>query len=429
MKTFNQLKSSIIYFSPIALCFDAYAFFYFGTFPVTLSFICLFAILLIGIIQNVIAVSTFSVKQFLIGLLLLLLIIFSILFSGFAKLNSFSLYVFFFAVFFASGYSTTKDKFYRKIKLAWVIYTVFSAYGIYQFFAYLLNLPFQEILISGHMVVGFNRTNFVQIGSFMAKRAHSIYLEPSTLSQFSVCSIIFAGILYKNKKIGNGKTFVSVIINLLALIFSVAGTGFLILMAVFAYFCVRYFVKHGWNKYVIVGIFIILASVLGICFLDSPITNYVRARISEVLSPQWSGGMRFTFPYYIMMDVWSTHLFGYSPGNELQAIQNYFGSIGQSPTFSTVASGYAKIGIDLGIFGLILLFVLMSTLNKKSIECRYIFIFVLCINFVGGNLLQCYFWVYMALLNVKFVTASQCQKISNCSMNSVIHTRKTVKGS
>ena len=67
-------------------------------------------------------------------------------------------------------------------------------------------------------------------------------------------------------------------------------------------------------------------------------------------------------------------------------------------SYDVFPSGYAKVAVELGIFGFGLLCALFSTLRKNSFY-KYIFTFTLMIPFIGGNLLQPYLWVYIVLLN------------------------------
>ncbi len=406
--TLNRLKEGILFFSLIALCFDAYAFFYVDTFPITLSLCCVAAILVIGVLELFENRELFNRKQILICLVLILLIILEIMLSAHGDLASASLYIFYILTFSVSGYKSSSDRFHKKLKPVMIFYTALSVYGIYQFIAYSFDLPFKEFLIEGFMVEGFNRTNLVYIAGHTFQRAHSIYLEPSTLSQFGAFAIILSIILYNKKLIKLRSCIAIIALNLIAAVLSVAGTGFLMLGVLIVYYYIVYIIKHGLNEKVAAGFLIILASTLGVLFIDSPLTEYIRVRVYEVIDPKYSGGMRFSYPYIIMFDAWKSNFFGMTPGNEFIAISNYFDKIGAPSTFSTMASGYAKIGVELGLIGLILLFALMYTVKHKDASCRYIFVFMLCINFVGGNLLQNYFWIFVMLLNVKFTSAAKC---------------------
>lgn len=409
--TLNRLKETVLFFSLIALCFDAYAFYFIASFPVTLSLICVVLVLFIGILEIIFDNKKLKSKQLLICLALILFIVLDVIFVENRDLSSAFLYIFYLLTFSVSGYETTENIFYKKLKTVMIVYTVLSVYAIYQFIAYYYDLPLKEILIEGHMVEGFNRTNLVVIAGNVFQRAHSIYLEPSTLSQFSAFAIMISIILCNKKQIKIGSCIGIISLNLIAAVMSVAGTGFLMLGVIIVYYCIIYVIKHGFNKKVVAIFLIILAGTLCAFLIDSPITEYIIIRICEIIDPKYSGGMRFSYPYIIMIDAWANNFFGVTPGNEFIAISDYFDKIGIPPTFSTMASGYAKIGVELGLLGLILLFVLMYTVRQKETGCKYIFVFMLCINFVGGNLLQNYFWIFVMLLNVKFINRVKCNII------------------
>lgn len=407
----NRIKGVILFFSLIALCFDAYAFIYVKTFPVTLSFLCIAGVLIIGVLEFIFFNKAINIRQMAIGLLLVLFIVVNVVFSENRDLSSALLYIFYISLFCVSGYEMSQDRFYNNLKIVMIVYTILSVYGIYQFIAYALDLPFKEFLIEGHMVAGFNRTNLVSIGGHVFQRAHSIYLEPSYLSQFAAFAILLALILYRKKFIKISSCIVIFAVNLVVSVLSVAGTGFLMLGVLMIYFCIDYVIKHGFNKKVLVGALVILCGFICVFCVDMDVTNYIRIRIYEIVDPKYSGGMRFSYPYLIMFDTWSNHIFGYTPGNEFIAIIDYFNKAGIPSTFSTMASGYAKIGVELGLPGLVLLFCLMFSVNHKEIYNKYIFVFVLCINIVGGNLLQNYFWIFIMLLNVNFNSESKIKRV------------------
>lgn len=382
----------------------------------TISSLCIAAILVIGLIENIAGRKTFSLTQLLFYIAFLGLIAFSVLVSNLVDVYSILLYVFYLTAFLFSGYKIPKEVFYKKLRIILIVYTIFSIYGIYQFAAYAIDLPFKEFIIEGHMVVGFNRTNLVEIGGYIFQRAHSIYLEPSTLSQFAAFAVLLCVILYVKKYVSLKMCISFIFINIIAALLSVAGTGYLMLFILILYFFLRYFIQHGINIKFMIGLGFLSFCVLLVFILDMPLTNYIRIRLSEIFDPKFSGGMRFSYPYLIMFDIWNSFFFGCSPGNEVLAINHYFEKINMPPTFSTMASGYAKIGVELGFFGLLLLTGLLFSLNKKDTANKYIFVFVLCINFVGGNLLQSYFWVFVMLLNVDFyrLERNAIKRISYC---------------
>lgn len=406
MNRVNKIKQNLIFFGLIAICFDAYSIVYIGDFPVTISVLCVAAILFLGIVDSFFN-KTINIEQFIPSALIIILAIISSLLSGSSmKLTSTLLYCFYFIAFIVSRHTITKDCFLRKIHLVLNIYTIFCIFGIYQFFAYIFELPFSDLTIPGHMVSGFNTTNLVYIADFSFYRAHSIYLEPSTLSQFSALSIGLAYILYKNNIISFRNTVFLFLVNIIAIIMSVAGTGILVLVVFFVYWIIKNIFKtnnHKFKRNLLISL--VLGIILFICLFDTVIVQYIINRILEFADPKFSGGMRFSYPYYIMFYSFTQKILGFGCGNEFIASAEYFKHIGVNELYPTLASGYAKIGVEIGIIGLFLFIVLLFSLRKKDKnikEINYIYLFVLMLNFIGGNLLQSYFWVFMFFLNFSF---------------------------
>ena len=396
----NRLRQYLIIVCLISVCFDAYAIVNLGTFPITVSVLSVGVYIILGLIELSYGVFP-DKKQLYIYCAFLLLIFLSVLTSlEYFDLNSVLLYVFFLTAYVFSKYDTKEKLLLSRLKIVAFVYTALSLYGIYQFIAYANHLPCSDFLIEGHMVSGFNRTNIISLFGRGFYRAHSIYLEPSTLSQFSAFAIILSFILYKKEILKLRYLAVFVPINICAMILSVAGTGVVMLGAAFLCFIVECFIgrKHLW--FAILSVLLVVFAVSLTCFSDFEIFEYIRTRISEILNPKMSGGMRFTFPYFVSFAAAAGRLFGYSPGNELTANRAYLFLNPSSgvENYSTFASGYAKITAELGFLGVALLLYLLIGLRKDK-YLKYIFIFTAMINLMGGSLLQPYFWVFVFLLN------------------------------
>ena len=401
LRKINKAKQIIILISLLSLCLDAYRIVGLGTFSVTLSFLSLIALIFVGLLEMDNGLYPDKKRLFICALFALAIVI-SVLFNlRIFNANSTMLYVVFLLVYLFSHHRTSDA---NMLKILWVVnivYTALSLYGIYQFGAYMYDLPLADIIIPGHMTPGFNRTNTIEIGDYRFTRAHSIYLEPSALSQFAAFAIILSFILFKYKLLKFYVLIPCVLINIIALIMAIAGTGIIVLGVTVLIFSIMCIVKR---KYIFVPIgvlVLIIAAIFFIFLTDNNISEYVRTRIMEIMDPKWSGGMRFTTPYLVAH--WSvTHYYlGVSPGNEAFAIQQYRSFhpySGIMSAYDVFPSGYAKVAVELGIFGFGLLCALFSTLRKNSFY-KYIFAFVLMIPFIGGNLLQPYLWVLVALLN------------------------------
>lgn len=398
----NRAKQIIVLISLLSLCLDAYKIVGLGTFSVTLSFLSLIAFIFVGLLEMDNGLYPDKKRLFICALFALAIVI-SVLFNlRIFNANSTMLYVVFLLVYLFSHHRTSDA---NMLKILWVVnivYTALSLYGIYQFGAYIYNLPLSEIVIPGHMTPGYNTTDTISIGDFTIGRAHSIYLEPSTLSQFAAFAIIISFILFGNKKIKIHWFIISVIINLLAMFMAVAGTGILafgVVVLVFLFMCIK---KRKYIALPIIFVIIFIAAIVFVFTSDMEIAEYIKGRIMELTSSQMSGGIRFVTPYLIANWVLSTWFFGYSPGSDSYVIRYYQKyHPGRNVTMfdsHAIASGYGKVATELGGLGLIGIVLLFMTLRKNSFY-KYIFAFVLMIPFIGGNLLQPYLWVLVALLN------------------------------
>lgn len=401
LRKINKAKQILTLVGMLSLCFDAYNIVSIGSFPVTLSVLTILAFIIVGIIGMDCGEYPDKKRIAVFAAFMLLLSVSCVFNFSLFNANSVSLYVFFLLAYLFSAYRISDEHFWKQQKITAIVYTALSLYAIYQFVAYIYDLPLSDFIIPGHMTEGFNRSNFVQIGEFKFMRAHSIYLEPSTLSQFAAYTIIISFILYRHKLLKLVFLIPFVIVNSVAMILTIAGTGIMVLGVAMILFVVMCIVKRKYIAVPICAAVAIIAAILFVFLADNEIALYIRTRISEILDPKWSGGMRFTVPYIIAH--WSvTHYFiGVSPGNEAFAIQQYrllHPDSGMISTYSVFPSGYAKIAVEFGITGLVLLLILFSLLRKNSFY-KYIFVFMLMIPFIGGNLLQPYLWIFIALLN------------------------------
>lgn len=397
---FNKIRQYLVVVCLISICFDAYSIVSMGTFPITLSVLCVSAYVILGVIE--LSYGIFPDKKQLCFYFTFLFIIFLSIVTSleFFNLNSILLYIFFLTAYLFSKYDTKESDFFKKLKIIAIVYTLLSLYGIYQFIAYANHLPFSDFLLEGHMVSGFNRTNLIYIGERGFYRAHSIYLEPSTLSQFSAFAIILTFILYGKKILKLRYLIIFTIINLIAMLLSVAGTGIIMFGLAFVCLVVECFIKRKYLWFAIASVILIILAIVLVFTSEIEIFEYARTRILEIFDPKMSGGMRFSFPYFVSLYSALNRLFGYSPGNEYIANKMYLFANPNAgiDSYTTFASGYAKILAELGFLGFAALIYLIATLKKNG-SCKYIFIFTLAINFVGGSLLQPYFWVFVFLLN------------------------------
>ena len=404
----NKLKQNLIFLNLISLCFNSFAFVYIESFPVTLS-VCLTAgILLIGIIEVVSYGMRFKIKfvQFMLICTLILALLIGLVSATILRFEinytSNTLYIFYIVSFLMSAYQIDDVSFLKKLKrVAWA-YTLCSAYGIYQFIAYIFNLPLQNITWTNHMVTGFNTTNMIIIGGTSHNRVNSIFLEPSFLSKYAAIAILILLILYKDRVIQKRNMIIFVSINTMALVFSVSGTGILLLTVCGCIYIIN-LVKNSLDIKSRNRLLMIVFAVLMVIWFLYSFTNewftYMISRTQEIFDPSKSGGIRFTVPYYIMFYSFLTHFFGVGAGNEYYAIRQYSQDFNIGLSFSTLSSGYAKIGCELGLLGLIAFVGLIFSMKKRDSKFFYLFVVLVMLNFLGGTLLQTDFWAWMFLLN------------------------------
>lgn len=401
----SKIRNKAIYLLPILTLFDSYYLFKLSNFYVTFSVIGLVIVLLL---------SLFSLKfekrdlYYLFTILLLLCIAF--ITNNNSSLTSFFLYIFMFFTFIFSKHKSDINQMDQWIKRFTIFINIFALIAVIQFISNFTNIEFFDIIIDGHMVEGFNRGNYIHIGNLTLMRAHSLYLEPSSLSQYSSFAIISAFYLYKNRVIKKTFLFVTVALSIIATIFSVSGTGPLMLLIVSIVYLVNKF-RHRQQElraqdyWIIIGI---LVAIFAFILLPKNLKEYLFVRVSEISNPELSGGMRFTFPYLVMFNSWKLNFFGVGSGNEAYAINQYFTN-GESVQ-EVLSSGYAKMGVELGILGLIFLFTLIYQCKNK--RYYYFFIILLTYNFIGGNLLNSHFWCFMCFFNI-ISSKNVCSKNTN----------------
>ena len=133
--------------------------------------------------------------------------------------------------------TVTDLEMFKGLKCFLFVINILAAIAIIQFLSNFINIPRLEIVLSNHMVEGFNTGNYVYISNFVIMRSHSIFLEPSILSQYSAFAIVISLILYSYKIINKHFLISSLFLNSIAIICSISGTGLIILvLSIIIYF-------------------------------------------------------------------------------------------------------------------------------------------------------------------------------------------------
>lgn len=383
--TLENLRIKLIMLLPILTCFDSYCIFYVGSFPVTLSFVDIFLVLFLSFFVRK------TIDQFTTVLWLIILILISWIFFE-VNITSALLYIFYFLAFGLSKHSMDRIQINKSLKSFLFFINIFNIVALLQMLSNFTSLPRIDFIVETHMVEGFNRTNLIYLGNFVFYRSNAFYLEPSTLSQYCVLGIISSCYLYRDGIFSKKKLAFNFLLNIMALITSVSGTG--ILMLIISFFVYILKSKKNKNKLYIIIVVLLFFSFL-ILVSWSTIRNYIFQRVIEIFNPTLSGGMRFLFPYIMCFKSFAKWKIGIGPGNEVQAIIEFVPEMLKLQ--STIASGYAKIFIELGVIGLV---ILVCCIKKcRHYEYYYIYLYIILLNFMGGNLLQTCFWAFMIFMN------------------------------
>lgn len=382
----------------ISLLFESISILTIGDFNITAPFIFICLILVVSILRFFLNDNfTLDKSRLVISFLMLLLILISsVLSEKMVSISSAFLYIFYLVYFIVARHTLNSATIEKTIKIFITISTILSIYGIYQFIA--LNvftfLPFKELIPESLLAKGYNTNAIAYVGDISLNRAHSIYLEPSTLSQISAITILFIFFSYSAKG-AKLKNFVFIVINLLAFVCSLSGTGAILLGIGVLYYAIKK-KKILFLILLVVCAFIFIYSISLMLNLD--IFSYFISRINE-LNPKngnSSGYYRFVLPLIIGFTNMIKHIFGYGCGTDGELLLEYGGQE------TAIANGYGKIFVELGIIGVLLFFLIIMSLKprykSKSDLLSVLFLIVLIYPFLGGSLVQPSFWAYASFL-------------------------------
>ncbi len=187
----------------VSILFESYCFFSVGTYPVTiftfLEIVTLF-IQLFKLFGN--KGKLFLKENQKIAVIFAFFVVVSTTITGLNNLTSPSRMMLNLVIYILFRYKEAEEKYMEHISFFINIMNVLSVYGIYQFVGRLKGWPFTDLVIPGHMVNGYNWTNYIYSFSTVAfKRSNAIFLEPSFFSQFLAISILLQiAIIVNNKK-------------------------------------------------------------------------------------------------------------------------------------------------------------------------------------------------------------------------------------
>lgn len=400
MKKINNILLCLI---PIADLFSAFSLFSIGSFSFTLSFFLMTLFIVSSFITFIFDNSPFNKNCVFFACCWLFLLLFAFIANKSSTLSSLFLYFFYIVLLFCVFNTTLKKPSKKFIKAYTFFLFFFNFLGILQFVSQFSGLGYFSLTISNHMTSGYNTTNLVSIGNSNYYRAHSIYLEPSTLSQYSVISIVLAYLMLKKARKGKKAfLFFQILIGALACLLSFSGTGLILLFfsLVFLLFQCK---KFKAKPFISTLIFVVLGiSMIGI-FINSNISAAFTNRIFEFKTVGSSSYLRFIYPYEILSKVFSSHFWGYGPGSDGYVIQFFnpgLSYLGYANSLVTeFSSSWAKIGSELGIFAILLLISFCFNIYRKSknvISKFFVFVFILSL-FLGGGILGTYMISFLIL--------------------------------
>ena len=380
---------------PFLDLFSAYSFFNVGDFSVTLSVITATLIMILFVLRFLFGKIKITYKSIFLFFTFVINLFISAISNFAININFKSIFLYlFFAVYYLLIFNYKNKTFntLKTIKNYTLLITLLGLFGIFQFIAQFTPIGYINLTIDGFMRPGFNTTNLVYIGNFSFYRAHSIYLEPSIFSITESIGLILIFLLFKIKYISKKTFILNSTINLIALFLTIAGTGLLLLLTFTFYYLYTSRKSKGLNAlkpiFFMLLLFIILTVIA--CFSNIGRELFVN-RVFEVFKPGYSGFVRFVLPYYLLILSIFKNPFGCGPSNT-QIIYDMTNL--NMPAFNNIIadvnSSYGKIGVELGIIGIVLYIYLCFVLIKKSkneFSKTMAFIFVI-MGFLSGNLLD-----------------------------------------
>lgn len=391
-----KIKVNLIYCYFVSILFQSICLFNIGSFPVTVTFLFSVLLLLVSVIESFINKSI-EIKKVAIFFYFLMIIGLSSVFSSGFNVLSILLYLYYLFLFVVSSHEINPVKEKWIIQVFRRILLFASFYAIYQFIAYniVAELPLKEIIPLSFRTPNYNTVSQTWTFSVNVYRAHSFFVEPSVLSQFSAIAILLTLFFWKKEKFITN--FIYIIVSTLSLILSLSGTGFIVLFIGLIYFLFKSNLSFVYKFFfVMIGFFafVILA--------NSELGEYYFNRFGEVSNAvtDTSGFNRFILPYRISIYTLTNKFFGYGPGLDEIAMEEFFA------LEKTVSSGYGKVFVELGVLGfvgLVLIFLNLYPFYKHKVPDYYGFFLVLLLilNFVSATIVLDIFWCFAVIINIK----------------------------
>lgn len=397
----NKLINNLVIILLISTFFDAYCLFYISSYPVTIFTIIAIILIIVCVVCNAVKHQWKISKQECLATIFIVYTFVNYVIFSLSNLNAFLQVVFFYITFMSSKRLIKLKEFDSYISIFHRGMDLLSAYGIYQFFGRLLGLPFTDMIISNHMVAGYNWSNTTPLLGMTVYRSNAIFREPSFFAQFLAINILFYIVaLFKGQR--DRRSVMLIALNGIALLTTLSGTGFIVLgvgllIYVFFKFRDRRFLARSIGYFV--GIILVFVIVIGF----TPIGNYLTSRITELFvyeKDAAAGYVRFRAWTSLLQGEWSKHwLVGVGIGGAKPLVEKW-----STVYYALSLNGFAKIVIELGIIGIVLwvLFILSFFWCQAKKRSDYALMIVcillpymICHDTFSSNV----YWVFLILLN------------------------------
>lgn len=388
----------------VSIFFDAYALFYIKTYPVTLFTIVSIIFFVQYVHQNGIK-NIQLIGQNKILVFFIFYLIFNYVFFRFKNTTSFLQALYFPVLVLISYRREKKEDFEKYCFLFQFIMLIMAVYGIYQFLGRIVNLPLTDLIIKNHMVEGYNWTNSVYISGIEMYRSNAIFREPSYFGQMLAISILMLiSILFSDNEFKiKGKCVLLIFVQGLALLTTLSGTGFLMLIVGFTIYCCRKFTEREFQKKIIP--FFIFCVAFMLFFLNfTSIGHYFLNRMNELFTYNRnasSGFVRFRGWIIVVGESWTSNfLFGSGIGTGAEYILKY-----SKKYYAMTLNGFARVATELGLIGIItwIGYILSFFWYNKNTNISKEYLIICCslvpMIFMHEVFSSNIFWMLIILLN------------------------------
>lgn len=334
------------------------------------------------------------------------------LFHGVKNFTSPMINIFVFSVYIFMRRKESHGETQRSIELFSSLINVMAVYGIYQFLARMFGLPFGDLCIKGHMVEGFNWSNeLFSIGANVS-RSNAIFLEPSFFSQFLAVNLLLMAVKIIEKR-HSAKTWVAIMLNVVAFILSFSGTGILVLLGGALLYLIseksaRELRRIFAYSLLLIVVFSILVVILSGTKGGASVIKMFIGRAQELTGAKGrsaSGYIRFVSGAQVVWKIWTSSpfflLFGSGPGTGQYYGNLYHGSI--------KVSGYYMAAGEYGLLGFLILLAFLAEVIKKSRKIKNRSVWVIALSLIpliscNAALHQNYVWIVLCLININTVS-------------------------